>query len=180
MIQLRDKTLASRALWQIGQSLRNLTREHGATFIVNDRLDIALAVEADGVHLGEEDVPISVARRLLGAAAVIGASVADPERARAAQAEGASYLGVGPVFETSSKPDAGAAVGTGPLAEIKRAVAIPVLAIGGVNCDNVSVVLRTGADGVAVISAVAEADDMAAAARALSCLIREARRAKGR
>ena len=178
LIQLRDKTLPARALWQVALELRRLTRDRGAAFVVNDRLDIALAAEADGVHLGATDVPISVARRLLGPKAVIGASAANAEEARAAEAEGASYLGVGPVFTTSSKPDAGAAIGTAPLREISDAVSLPVLAIGGINCENVAAALTAGADGVAVISAVADADDMVAAARALRRLVQSAHRAE--
>jgi len=176
IVQLRDKRLSGRALLALAQALRELTRAHGATFIVNDRVDIALASASDGVHLGDEDIPVSVARRLLGPEAVIGASVDNPREARAAEAAGASYLGVGPVFPTGSKPDAGAAIGLGPIGEIARAVTIPVLAIGGLTCDNVPSVIEAGADGIAVISAVAEADDMEAAARLLLDCVRAARR----
>ena len=175
IIQLRDKRLLGRALLELAEALRELTRAHGATFIVNDRVDIALASASDGVHLGDEDIPIAVARRLLGADAVIGASVDTPQEARAAEAAGASYLGVGPVFPTGSKPDAGAAIGLIPIGEIARAVRIPVLAIGGLPWDNVPSVIEAGADGIAVISAVAEADDMEAAARLLLDCVRAAR-----
>jgi len=176
IIQLRDKRLSGRALLELATALRRLTHEHGASFIVNDRVDIALASGADGVHLGKEDVPIPVARRLLGPEAIIGASVDNPRDARAAEAAGASYLGVGPVFATSSKPDAGAAIGVAPIAQITRVVAIPVLAIGGLTCDNVASAVEAGANGIAVVSAVAEADDMEAAARALLGAVRAARR----
>jgi len=180
IIQLRDKRLSGRALLELAEALRELTRAHGATFIVNDRVDIALASASDGVHLGDEDIPIAVARRLLGPEAVIGASVDNPRQARAAEAAGASYLGVGPVFATGSKPDAGAAIGLVPIGEITRAVTIPVLAIGGLTCDNVRRVVEAGADGIAVISAVAEADDMEAAARLLHDCVRAVRRRPGK
>ncbi len=171
MIQLREKDLPTRPLLGLATEICSLCREHGAAFVVNDRVDIALVVEADGVHVGMDDMPIAAARRLLGKDALIGASVDNPTDAAEAQAAGASYLGVGPIFPTGSKADAGRAIGMEPLAQIKRAVAIPVLAIGGLTCDNVGSVIRAGADGIAVISAVAGAEDMAAAARALrECL----------
>jgi thiamine-phosphate pyrophosphorylase len=174
-VQLRDRTLSDRALWEVGGRLREVTRGAGAALIVNDRVDIALAVAADGVHLGQDDLPIRTARRMMGPGAIVGASVANPEEALSAEAAGASYVSVGSIFETASKADAGQGIGLAPIAEIKRTVAVPVLAIGGINCDNVGAVIGGGADGVAVISAVADAADMAAAARRLCQLIREAR-----
>ncbi len=174
-IQLRDETVSDRALWEMGWALRRLTRERGATFVVNDRADIALAVEADGVHLGREDLPVESARCIMGRRAIIGASVADSEEARAAEAAGASYVSVGSIFSTASKPDAGAAIGPAAIAEIKAEVGLPVLAIGGINCDNVGAVIEAGADGVAVISAVADAEDMVAAVEHLRRLIGHAR-----
>jgi thiamine-phosphate pyrophosphorylase len=176
MIQLREKALSGRALLALAEALRELTRAHGATFIVNDRVDIALASGADGVHVGDEDLPIAVARRVLGAGAIIGASVDNVPEAQAAEAAGASYLGVGPVYPTGSKADAGAAIGAGRIGEIAAAVPLPVLAIGGLTCDNVHSVIEAGADGIAVISAVAEADDMEDAARLLVHCVRAARR----
>ncbi len=175
LIQLRDKALGGLALWELGQELRHLTRQYQATFVVNDRLDLALAVGADGVHLGEEDLPVAAARRLLGPQAIIGASAATAARARQAQAEGASYLGVGPIYSTPSKADAGEAIGLAGIAEIRRTVSLPVLAIGGITRDNVGAVIRAGADGVAVISAVSEAESMTEATAALLRAVREAR-----
>jgi len=176
MIQLREKNLSGRALLALAETLRELTRAHGATFIVNDRVDIALASGADGVHVGHEDIPVAAARRILGADAIIGASVDNVPDAQAAEAAGASYLGVGPVYPTGSKADAGAAIGVGRVGEVAAAVSIPVLAIGGLTCDNVHAAIEAGADGAAVISAVAEADDMEDAARLLVRCIRAARR----
>jgi len=175
MLQLRAKGLSTCELLALGTQLRQLTRDRGALLIVNDRVDIALAVEADGVHLGEQDLPIAIARRLLGEQAIIGASAATPERAIAAKSHGASYIGVGPIYSTSSKADAGDAIGCAPIEQIKDAAGLPVLAIGGITRDNVAAVIRAGADGVAVIAAVSEADDMAGATSALLDAIRAAR-----
>jgi thiamine-phosphate pyrophosphorylase len=176
MLQLRAKDLATCDLLGLGGKLRQLTRDHGALFIVNDRVDIALAVEADGVHLGDQDLPIAVARRLLGEQAIIGASVTTPEQAVAAKSHGASYLGVGPIYSTTSKLDAGGAIGCAPIEQIRDAAGLPVLAIGGITRDNVAAIIRAGADGIAVISAVSEADDMAGATSALLGAVRAARR----
>lgn len=178
IIQFRDKELDSRALLDLATQLRQLTRARGATFIVNDRVDIALASDADGVHLGQDDLPISAARGILGPHALIGASATTPPEALAAQQAGASYLGVGPIFPTPSKADAGEAIGLTALTEIRRAVTIPVLAIGGLTCENIPGVIHAGADGIAVISAVAEAPDMAAAAANLLCCLQQARRGR--
>ncbi len=175
VIQLRDKERPGKALLSLAQELRQLTRAYQATFIVNDRLDIALASEADGVHLGQDDLSIAIARRLLGPGAVIGASVTTAAQAREAAEAGASYLGVGPIFPTDSKADAGEAIGLAAIIHIGRAVSIPVLAIGGLTCDNVRSVIAAGAEGVAVISAVTDAPNMIAATAALLACIREAR-----
>jgi thiamine-phosphate pyrophosphorylase len=178
IIQFRDKELDSRVLLDLSLQLRQLTRSHGATFIVNDRLDIALACDADGVHLGQTDLPVAVARRLMGKQAIIGSSASSPQEATAAEASGASYLGVGPIYVTGSKPDAGEAIGAAAIAQIARAVPIPLLAIGGVTCQNVAEVIAAGVDGIAVIAAVAEAPDMVAAAADLRRCVQEARRAR--
>ena len=179
LLQFRDKTLSSRHLWSLGLEMRRLTREYGARLIINDRVDIALAVEADGVHLGDEDLPIAAARRLIGERAIIGASVSAAAQARQAQSVGATYLGVGPVYPTASKADAGEAIGPALITEVKRGMSLPVLALGGINRDNVAAVIRAGADGVAVISAVSEAEDMVAAASGLLEAIRSAQRRVG-
>jgi thiamine-phosphate pyrophosphorylase len=178
MIQLREKDLSGDELLRLALELRSLARARGATFIVNDRVDIALASQADGVHLGEHDLPVAVARRLLGPDAIIGASVNNPRRAKEAQDAGASYLGVGPIFPTLSKADAGEAIGLAPLTDITRIASLPMLAIGGLACDNIARVIQAGADGIAVISAVVEAPDMAAAAAALLRCVRQARQAQ--
>jgi thiamine-phosphate pyrophosphorylase len=175
VVQLREKSLCDRALWELAREMRRLSRRHGAVLIVNDRVDVALAVEADGVHLGQEDMPAPAARRIMGPEAIIGVSVGSVQEACAAEREGASYVSLGSIFPTGSKTDAGKAVGVGAIAELKHAVGLPVLAIGGINCDNVEAVIRAGADGAAVISAVAEAEDMVEATRELLRRIRGAR-----
>jgi len=179
LLQFRDKNLSSRDLWAVGVELRELTWQYQARLIINDRVDIALAVEADGVHLGEEDLPLTAARKLLGPQAIIGASVSTPAQGRLAESEGANYLGVGPVYPTASKADAGEAIGPAVIASIRREVSAPVLAIGGINRDNIIEVIRAGADGVAVISAVSEAEDVTAATAALIEAICGARRQPG-
>lgn len=160
ILQLRDKQATVRELVQTGRSLRDMTRAYNAVFIVNDRIDVALAVEADGVHLGQEDIPLPLARRLMGERAIIGASVETVEEAVQAESEGANYLGVGPMFATDTKPDAGSPVGPERLHEIKQHVQIPVFGIGGISHQNYHVVLEAGADGICVIGAIVTAPDM--------------------
>jgi len=176
LIQLRDKEMSGRALLEAARRLADLAQGHGGVLIVNDRLDVALAAGADGVHLGEEDLPIAAARRVLGDEAIIGASVANAQQAAEAEAAGATYVSVGSVFPTGSKADAGEPIGLAAVREVKRKVRLPVLAIGGISRDNVTEVIRAGADGVAVISAVASADDMERATAELLRLIADARR----
>ncbi|HBS58509.1 MAG TPA: thiamine phosphate synthase [Firmicutes bacterium] len=173
LIQLREKELPVRSLVAAGRRIRELTRAAGVPFIVNDRVDIALAVEADGVHIGQADLPLEAVRRMLGGQKAIGVSVHTLEEAREAEREGADYLGVGPVFATGTKADAQAPVGLALLRELKQAVRIPCVAIGGIKQDNIAEVIRTGADGAAVITAVVGAEDVRAAADRLAKLIRD-------
>ncbi|MCD6156299.1 MAG: thiamine phosphate synthase [Candidatus Atribacteria bacterium] len=159
VIQLREKNLTTRAMLEEALELRKLTRELNTLFIVNDRLDVALAASSDGVHLGEEDLPVDVARRL-ASNLIIGSSCDTVERARELERLGADYLGVGTVFPTATKKDAGEPIGLSRLKEIKQAVSIPVVAIGGINLSNLDAVLSTGVDGVAVVSAIVGADSV--------------------
>jgi len=166
VVQLREKDRSARERYELGQELRELTREAGVTFIVNDRVDLAQALDADGVHLGDDDLSVSVARDLLGDDALIGRSVSTVEDAREAAAAGADYLGVGAVFATGSKDDIDDdehAVGTDRVAAIADAVDIPFVGIGGITAENATEVVQAGADGVAVITAITRADDPAAA-----------------
>ncbi len=166
-VQFREKDMTTREALAVAHTLRQLTRDFGALFVINDRVDLALAVGADGVHVGEQDMPVSRARRLLGPKALIGASAATVEAALAAQAASANYLGVGPIYATSSKADAGDALGLGPLREVASAVQIPILAIGGITAENTPEVIRAGAAGVAVISAITDAEDSLRATESL-------------
>jgi thiamine-phosphate pyrophosphorylase len=176
-VQLRDKSAPAQNLCAAALEIHPLARKFGAVFLVNDRVDVALLTKVDGVHVGQEDLPAREVRRLLPRPAVLGVSAGTPEEARRAAREGADYVGVGPVFATPTKPDAGDPIGLDRLAAIVRAVSIPVVAIGGIDHENVAGVIQAGAVGAAVVAAVVSAPDMAAAARALRTRIQEARRA---
>jgi thiamine-phosphate pyrophosphorylase len=172
VIQLRDKRYGCRDLVRIGRRIREVTDESGTLFIVNDRLDVALACQADGVHLGQGDLSAGVARQLApDSGFIIGVSVGSVEEAGQAEREGADYVVLSPIFSTTSKPDAGPGHGLDLLREIRKNVSIPVLAIGGINRDNITPVISAGADGVVVISAVVGRKDIAAAARELKTMI---------
>lgn len=166
-VQLRDKSLPPRDLLPLAHRLRAATRATGALFVVNDRLDLALAAGADGVHLGPDDLPVAAARRIAPPGFVIGHSADDPGAARAAVAGGADYIGCGTVFTTRTKADAGAAIGPGRLGEVARCVDVPVVAIGGVTVRNAPRVFVEGAAGCAVVSAVMGAADPGRAVRGL-------------
>ena len=176
-VQLRDKTATAQNLCAVASEIQPQARKFGAAFVVNDRVDVALLTGSDGAHLGQADLPCHEARRLLPRPSILGVSVATVAEAKKAVKDGADYLGVGPVFATPTKPDAGEPIGLERLAELVRAVPIPVVAIGGIHHDNVIAVLGTGVAGVAVVAAVVSAPDMAAAARALKSRIGAARRA---
>jgi thiamine-phosphate diphosphorylase len=166
-IQLRAKGWTDQQLLDAALALAPLCRDAGALFVVNDRLDIALAAGADGIHLGVDDVPVAVARRLLGPDAVIGYSPERDADRLDAEAAGADYLGVGPVYGTGTKPDAGAAIGLDGLQRSVSQTPLPVIGIGGITIERAAEVIATGAVGVAVVSAVFMADDPAASARRL-------------
>ncbi|MDR3170299.1 MAG: thiamine phosphate synthase, partial [Treponema sp.] len=140
---------------------------YGVPLVINDRIDIALAVNADGVHLGQSDMPLGAARKLVGNSMFIGVSAGTLEQALAAQTDGADYLGVGPVYPTTSKADVPDALGTERLRVIREAVHIPVIGIGGIGPHNIREVMQTGVAGVAVISAILSQPDIKAAAQEL-------------
>jgi thiamine-phosphate pyrophosphorylase len=164
VIQLRDKFSAKAELLPIAQQLKKLCAEKDVLFIVNDHLDIALAASADGLHLGQGDLPISLTRRLLPMDMILGCSVNTVEQAKAAEADGADYIAVGSMYPTTSK-EKPRVVGVGRLQQVRGAVSLPLVAIGGINKDNAAEVAANGADAVAVISAVLGAKDIADAAR---------------
>ena len=171
--QLREKDLSPRDLYPLACELRALTRQYGARLLINDRLDGALAVEADGVHLTTASLPAGVARQLLGSDRLIGVSTHNVAEARAAEEGGADFLVVGPIFFTPSKAPYGQPIGLEALRAVRAAVRIPILAIGGVKKANLAQVMEVGADGIAVISAVIAADDPAAASRELLASLQE-------
>ncbi len=179
-IQLRDKSLSCRDLLAAACEIRKITRTAGALFIVNDRLDVALAAGADGVHLGQSDLPLEYARRIAPPGFIIGISVGGAREAAQAEAAGADYVALSPTFPTASKADAGPGHGLATLATIRPVVSVPVIAIGGIGHHNLREVIAAGADGVAVISAVVGQADMTAAARAMKSLITAAKGTAGR
>jgi thiamine-phosphate pyrophosphorylase len=164
VIQLRDKSTPKAALLPIAQELKKLCAEKGVLFIVNDHLDIALACAADGLHLGQGDLPVSVTRKLLPMDMMLGCSVNTVEQAKKAEADGADYVAVGSMYPTSSK-EKPVVVGVGRLKEVRGVVSLPLVAIGGIKKDNANEVAANGADAVAVISAIMGAKDIAEAAR---------------
>jgi thiamine-phosphate diphosphorylase len=161
-IQLRNKGESARALYDVGRVIRALTARFGTLFFVNDRLDVAMSLGADGVHLGPDDVPVRAARAVVPKGFLIGYSSDDPAEAVRAVDEGADYIGCGTVYRTSTKGNAGAAIGVGGLARVVRAVHAPVVGIGGIDERRVDEVAASGAAGVAVVGAVMAATDVAA------------------
>ena len=168
-IQLRQKTGKTIEMIRIAGQIQALCKRAGVSFIVNDRVDVAIASHADGVHLGQGDFPIPLARKLLGEGAIIGGSAGNAEEARKCFLEGADYIGFGPVYPTSSKEDAGPASGLDLLRQVVEKIPLPIIAIGGINKDNIHLVRETGAYGIAVISAVCCEKDPEEATR---CLLR--------
>lgn len=159
-VQYREKEMPAREQLALGRRLRAQAAEAGAFFIMNDRLDLALAVEADGLHVGQEDLPAPVARRLLGSG-LLGVSSHRPAESLQAQADGADYVAVGSIFPTPSKTQF-QLVGLDLIRRVRPGIRVPLVAIGGITLENVASVIEAGADGVAVISAVCGADDPAA------------------
>jgi len=160
IIQYRNKTADTRRQYEEAREIRGICAETRSKLIINDRIDIALAVGADGAHIGNEDLPYAEARRLLGRDAIIGVTVHDVEEAVAADKAGADYLGVSPVFATGTKSDAGAPCGVETLTAIRRACRVPVVAIGGIDLLNADECIAAGADMVCAISAVVTRPDV--------------------
>jgi thiamine-phosphate diphosphorylase len=166
MIQLRAKAMSSRDFIQLAQKARDLTIPFDCKLIVNDRIDIALGSAADGVHLGQEDLPLEVGRKLLGDR-LIGISTHSLEQAKEAEANGADYIGFGPIFGTATKNTGYTARGVEMLARVRAAVALPIIAIGGITEANIQEVWRAGADSAAIISDILKADDVTAKVSAI-------------
>ena len=179
VVQLREKIMPLSDLYPVALALRRRCREAGCLFIVNDRVDLALAVEADGVHVGQDDLPAREARRLLRPGMILGVSTHDESQARRARDDGADYVAVGSMFPTGSKTGF-RLVGPDLLRRVRPEIRVPLVAIGGITVDNVAEVIRAGADAVAVISAVCASPDPAAAARRFLETIRAAREGAAR
>ena len=167
VVQLRAKSLAGRDLIALGRGIAAALEGTGLPLLVNDRPDVALACGAAGVHLGQDDIPVPEARRILGPGATIGVSVNTPDEARRAEVQGADYVGAGPAFATATKETDLPVLGPEGIERIKSAVGIPVVAIGGIGAKNALSMARAGADGIAVVSAILGAPDAGRAAEEL-------------
>lgn len=179
VVQLRDKSAPAGRLYETALEMSRLARAARVPLIVNDRVDIALASGADGVHIGQDDLPAAAARQLVGEAVLVGVSATTLEEAMAAERDGADYIGFGPVFEArGTKPDTVAPLGVELLREVCRHCRVPVIAIGGLDGTNVEPVIAAGASGVAVMSSVVAAGNIAAAARGLREKIEQAVRSR--
>jgi thiamine-phosphate pyrophosphorylase len=168
LVQLREKSLNILAYAELGRAMKDFLKQYEVPLIINDSVEVAAAVGADGLHVGQTDMPAEAARHLLGPDATIGLSIATVEQAQKADVKFADYLGVGPIFATPSKPDAATPMGIETLATVRRMTALPIVAIGGISAENTAETIAAGANGVAVVSAIMGADDPEAAARALA------------
>jgi thiamine-phosphate pyrophosphorylase len=165
MVQLREKEATTRAFVEQARALKATLAPLGVRFVVNDRLDVALAVDADGLHVGQDDMPVAEARRLLGPGKIVGLSITSLSQARAADAASVDYLGVGPIYQQQTKYDASPPLGVEGLRAIRGLTRQPIVAIGGLTPDNSAPLIAAGADGLAVVSAIVAADDPEAVAR---------------
>lgn len=153
-VQLRAPKWKKRRLLALAKQLCEIAHAHDIPFVIDDEVDVAIACKADGVHVGHNDLPVSAVRELMGPDAIIGFSAGDMIDADSADIAGADYLGVGPVFNTSTKTDAGPGIGVEKLAELRKQTSLPLVAIGGINADNIHLIAPTGIDCVAVVSAI--------------------------
>ena len=172
-IQFREKGGETREMIRVAEQMQALCKRAGVTFMINDRVDVAMASHADGVHLGQSDFPIPLARKLLGNEVIIGGSAGTLEEARNCLLEGADYIGFGPVYPTLSKEDAGPAGGRELLKQVVDEIPLPIIAIGGITKDNVPMVIQAGVHGIAVISAVCCQKDPMEAAKCLRRLLED-------
>ena len=172
LVQLREKEISSRAFYEEARALKQITDRYGVPLIINDRLDIMLAVDAAGLHIGQSDIPAEAARRIMGPDKLLGLSAGTVQQAVAAKANGADYIGVGAVFPTATKRDA-VWIGRETLRQIKAAAELPVVGIGGINAGNISQIYGSGIDGVAVVSALMGGEDPRAAAEELKEMVKQ-------
>jgi len=174
-VQLREKQCSTLEFIEQALAIKDILKARKVTLIINDRLDVALAVAADGVHLGQNDMPLEMAQRIAGPSMLIGISAESVQDAVEAEKGGADYLGVSPIYATPTKTDTAPPLGLEGLREIRKRVKIPIVGIGGLNESNAAEVIRNGADGVAVVSAIVAADDPGTSAMTLKQIITEAR-----
>lgn len=167
LVQIREKDASSREFYDVAINVKKVTDKYNIPLIINDRLDIALAVNAAGVHLGQSDLSLKKAREILGEDKIIGISVGNVEEAFEAERDGADYVGIGTIFFTGSKKDIKTPIGTDGLEKIVKSINIPSVAIGGINIKNTEEVMKTGINGIAVISAILGNEDIEAAAKRL-------------
>lgn len=167
IVQVREKDVSTREFYNIAKEVKEVTDHYKVPIIINDRLDIAQAINAHGVHLGQKDMQLNIARRILGKDKIIGISVGNIKEALEAENNGADYLGIGTIFPTGSKKDVDAIIGIDGLSKIKNNISIPSVAIGGINKTNFKDVLNTGIEGISVISAILDEDDINIAANNL-------------
>jgi thiamine-phosphate pyrophosphorylase len=167
IIQLRDKNLPVIERYRLGKEIRKITLKHDVDFIVNDRIDLAVALDADGVHLGQEDLPLEVARKILGPEKIIGISVSNTQEAKLAERGGADYLGVGSIYLTASKKvqEDHRSIGAQGITAIKSGCPLPIVAIGGLKRGNCATIIKAGAAAIAVITALTQAPDVTDEAR---------------
>jgi thiamine-phosphate pyrophosphorylase len=166
-VQLREKDLSARELMEMGMELREVTRRYGARFLINDRVDIALALDCDGVHLGQRGISPRDARKLLGKRGLIGVSTHGTEEARRAEEEGADFITLGPIFHTPSKALYGDPIGVEQIGCVKGEVSLPIFALGGIREERVREVMDGGADGIGMVSAILAAKEPSEAAASL-------------
>lgn len=170
LVQVREKDASTREFYKIAKEVKESTSKYNIPLLINDRIDIALAIDAEGVHLGQSDMPIKLARKILGEDKIIGISANTLEEALEAQKAGADYLGIGPVFYTGTKKDIDEPIGVHGLKEITQNIRIPSVAIGGINKENAESVLETGVNGISVISAILGSEDIEKASIELSSI----------
>ncbi|KRU24236.1 thiamine-phosphate pyrophosphorylase [Clostridium sporogenes] len=167
LVQVREKDVSTREFYNVAKEVKEVTDYYKVPIIINDRLDIAQAIDASGVHLGQKDMHLNIAREILGKDKIIGISVGNVKEALEAQNNGADYLGIGTIFPTGSKKDVDAIIGIDGLSKIKDSISIPSVAIGGIDKTNFKDVLKTGIEGISVISAILDEDDINLAANNL-------------
>ncbi|KGM94548.1 thiamine-phosphate synthase [Clostridium novyi A str. 4552] len=168
LVQVREKNISTRDFYNIAKEVQEVTTKYNVPLLINDRIDIALAINADGVHLGQSDMPIELARKILGKDKIIGISAGNVEEAIEAEKAGADYVGLGAVFFTGTKKDIDEPIGLAGLKEITDNITIPSVAIGGINKENAKSVLETGVNGISVISAILKNDNIKKAAQTLA------------